>query len=171
MLHQLNLHSILNTWLQWIGQRQLQDRTRNIEVLWFGALYSRGLTVDWIQNSHKHYISSSQATHYTSFVRIFWKLSYCMRYEVVRDSIITWYNCTAVIQCYPKFWATRHLKFGTQKPGTIRLIRYWIRVWKHLSMGNYGRQWQTNMEYDNPCLVVLDSLEASRIEFDPFQLL
>ena len=29
-LLQLQLHSWLNTWLQWIGQRQLQDETRNI---------------------------------------------------------------------------------------------------------------------------------------------
>ena len=27
---QLHLHSRLNTWLQWIGQKQLQDKTRNI---------------------------------------------------------------------------------------------------------------------------------------------
>ena len=27
---QLHLHSRLNTWLQWIGQRQLQDQIRNI---------------------------------------------------------------------------------------------------------------------------------------------
>ena len=27
---QLHLHSRLNTWLQWIGQRQQQDETRNI---------------------------------------------------------------------------------------------------------------------------------------------
>ena len=32
------LHSRLNTWLQWIGQRQLQDETRNIYVLGFSAL-------------------------------------------------------------------------------------------------------------------------------------
>ena len=30
-LLQLHLHSRLNTWLQWIGQRQLQDETRNIK--------------------------------------------------------------------------------------------------------------------------------------------
>ena len=29
-LPQLHLHSWLNTWLQWIGQRQLQDKMRNI---------------------------------------------------------------------------------------------------------------------------------------------
>ena len=29
-LLQLHLHSRLNTWLHWIGQRQLQDGTRNI---------------------------------------------------------------------------------------------------------------------------------------------
>ena len=29
-LLQLHLHSRLDTWLQWIGQRQLQDKTRNI---------------------------------------------------------------------------------------------------------------------------------------------
>ena len=38
-------HSRLNTWLQWIGQRQLQDETRNIEVLGFGAPYIRGFVV------------------------------------------------------------------------------------------------------------------------------
>ena len=34
MLLQLHLHSRLNTLLQLIGQRQLQDKTRNIEVQW-----------------------------------------------------------------------------------------------------------------------------------------
>ena len=43
-LLQLHLHSGLNTCLQWIGQRQLQDETRNISVLGFGAIYVRGLT-------------------------------------------------------------------------------------------------------------------------------
>ena len=42
---QLHLHSQLNTWLQWIGQRQLQDETRNIHVLGLGASYIRELTV------------------------------------------------------------------------------------------------------------------------------
>ena len=36
-----NLHSRLNTWLQWIGQRQLQGETRNISVLVFAAPYIR----------------------------------------------------------------------------------------------------------------------------------
>ena len=40
-LLQLHLHSRLNTWLQCIGQRQLQDKTRNI----FSAAYSRDFTV------------------------------------------------------------------------------------------------------------------------------
>ena len=31
-------NSRLKTWLQWIGQRQLQDETRNIKALGFGAL-------------------------------------------------------------------------------------------------------------------------------------
>ena len=44
-LLQLHLHSRLNTWLQWIGQRQLQDETRNIQSLWFGASYIRDLMV------------------------------------------------------------------------------------------------------------------------------
>ena len=42
---QLYLRSQLNTWLQWIGQRQLQDETRDIYVLWLGAPYIRDLTV------------------------------------------------------------------------------------------------------------------------------
>ena len=44
-LLQLRLHSRLNTWLQWIGQKQLQDETRNIYVLVFGVSYIRGLAV------------------------------------------------------------------------------------------------------------------------------
>ena len=39
--------SNFNTWLQWIGQRQLQDETRKIEVLESGVTYIRGLTVIW----------------------------------------------------------------------------------------------------------------------------
>ena len=42
---QLHLHSRQNTWLQLIGQRQLQNETRNIQVWWFGEPNIRGLTV------------------------------------------------------------------------------------------------------------------------------
>ena len=45
MLLQLHLYSRLNTWLQWIGQRQLQGEIRNIYVLGSGATYIRDLTV------------------------------------------------------------------------------------------------------------------------------
>ena len=38
----------LNTWLQWIGQRQLQDEMRNINVWGLGATYIRELTVNHI---------------------------------------------------------------------------------------------------------------------------
>ena len=44
-LLQLHFHSQLNTWLQWIERRQLQEDTRNIYVLGFGAIYTRGFTV------------------------------------------------------------------------------------------------------------------------------
>ena len=44
-LLQLDLHSQLNTWLQWIGQRQLHDETINIYVWGLGATYIRELTV------------------------------------------------------------------------------------------------------------------------------
>ena len=39
------LHSRLDTWLWWIGQRQLQDEARKISVLVFSVTYIRGLTV------------------------------------------------------------------------------------------------------------------------------
>ena len=42
---QWSSHSQLDTWLQWIGQRQLQDETRNIWILKIGVAYIRGLTV------------------------------------------------------------------------------------------------------------------------------
>ena len=41
----ITCHSQLNTWLQWIGQRQLQDKSRNIWVVGFCATYIRDLTV------------------------------------------------------------------------------------------------------------------------------
>ena len=41
----LHLHSQLNMWLQWIGQRQLQDKMRNVYVWGLGASYIRELTV------------------------------------------------------------------------------------------------------------------------------
>ena len=40
-----NYTFILDTWLQWVGQSQLQDETRNVYVLGFGAAYIRGLVV------------------------------------------------------------------------------------------------------------------------------
>ena len=43
-LLQLHIYVRLKTWLQWIGQRQLQDETRNILVLGFGVTYIRGMT-------------------------------------------------------------------------------------------------------------------------------
>ena len=44
-LLQLHLHSRLNTWLQCIGQSQLQDEARNIKLLGFGAPYIKRLTI------------------------------------------------------------------------------------------------------------------------------
>ena len=41
----VDLISRLNTWLQWIGQRERQDETRNIYILWFAEAYICGLTV------------------------------------------------------------------------------------------------------------------------------
>ena len=61
-LLQLHLHSQLNTWLQWIGQRQLQDETRNIYVLGLGASYIRELTVLWIL--HETIKSEEQIKHH-----------------------------------------------------------------------------------------------------------
>ena len=47
MLLQLHLHSQLNTWLQWIGQRPLQEETRNFSVQGFGATSTGGFMVKW----------------------------------------------------------------------------------------------------------------------------
>ena len=44
-------HSRLNTWLQWIGQRQLQDDTRNIEGLGLGVHYISGLIIRYMWNN------------------------------------------------------------------------------------------------------------------------
>ena len=57
-LLQLHLHSQLNTWVQWIGQQQLQDETTDIKVFGFGAAYIRDLTVCKHQDLHKMAISS-----------------------------------------------------------------------------------------------------------------
>ena len=44
----IHLHCRLNTWLQWIGQRQLQDGRRKILSFWVGAANTRGLTVKFM---------------------------------------------------------------------------------------------------------------------------
>ena len=51
---QLHLHSPLNTWFQSIGWRQLEDETRNIKVLWFGASYIKGLMLLIMRFSQYH---------------------------------------------------------------------------------------------------------------------
>ena len=67
---QIHLHSRLNTWLQCIGQRQLQDKMRNIWILGFDVTYIRGLTVVWSSSCWKHhdtqiYKRDSYETHTT----------------------------------------------------------------------------------------------------------
>ena len=46
VLLQLHLHSQLNTWLQWIGQRQQQAETRNIYIWGMDASYIRDMMVE-----------------------------------------------------------------------------------------------------------------------------
>ena len=43
--HSLHFRSQPNTWFQWIGHRKLQDKTKIISVLEFGAAYIRDFTV------------------------------------------------------------------------------------------------------------------------------
>ena len=51
-LLRLHIHSKLNTWLQWIEQRPLQDKTKNNQVLGFGASYIGDLTVHRPEHTH-----------------------------------------------------------------------------------------------------------------------
>ena len=44
-LLRLHLHYRINTWLHWIGERQLRDETRNSDVLGFDASYIIGYIV------------------------------------------------------------------------------------------------------------------------------
>ena len=70
-LLQLHLRSRLNIWLQWIGQRQLPDEMRIIQVLEFGATYIRHLTVVMsLPFSHNHY------RFYFIIVHVLWCWSY-----------------------------------------------------------------------------------------------
>ena len=55
---QLHLHSRLNTWPQGIGQRQLQDETRNMQVLGFWAPYTICFTIvltNWQLSTKSHF--------------------------------------------------------------------------------------------------------------------
>ena len=54
-LLQLHLNFRLNIWLQWTGQRQLQDRTRIISVLGFVASYITDVMVCEIMNISQPY--------------------------------------------------------------------------------------------------------------------
>ena len=51
-LLRLHLHSELNIWFQWIGQRQLQDETTISKVFGFDATYIRYLTVNMLSGPH-----------------------------------------------------------------------------------------------------------------------
>ena len=70
-LLQLHIHSRLNTWLQWIGQRQLQDETGNILVLVFNSTYIRDSTA---------FLWMITGTEITSFRRNFhhWPTIFCL---------------------------------------------------------------------------------------------
>ena len=77
VLLQLHFHFWLNTWLQWIGQRQLQDERRIIQVVWFGAAYIRDFTVyiNWyiIQNLERlptwdEFLESRSSLSFSSFM-------------------------------------------------------------------------------------------------------
>ena len=59
-----HLLSRLYTWLQWIGQKQLQDQTRNIYCLGLGATFIRGLTVFIIHASPTHLQAQQMAILY-----------------------------------------------------------------------------------------------------------
>ena len=65
----VHLHSRLNTWLQWIGQRQLQDEMRNIKLLGFSAPYIRESTGGFHNMGsihHFHHIIIMKITHSNS---------------------------------------------------------------------------------------------------------
>ena len=75
----LQLHHFpLNTWPQWIGQRQLQNETRNIQVLVFGGTYIRGLTVS---NESYFFQPNWQTTNilkkHVAWQTLLWLLSWC----------------------------------------------------------------------------------------------
>ena len=54
MLLQLHLHSRLDAWFHWIGQRQLQDESRNIQVWGFGVSYIRDFTATLLVVKPEH---------------------------------------------------------------------------------------------------------------------
>ena len=58
----LYLHSQLDTWLQWIGQRQLQEEARVIEVLEFGASYIKDFTV--VMTAHWRHLQTPHLRHF-----------------------------------------------------------------------------------------------------------
>ena len=52
---------VLDTWLQWVGQIQLQDERRNIWTFAFGAIYTRGLGVNTIGSTYSPYYITPKA--------------------------------------------------------------------------------------------------------------
>ena len=69
-LLQKHLHSWLNIWLQWIGQRQLQYETRNILVMVFSAIYIRGVTVFLFHGRCSCILRNPKATNSTVHIAI-----------------------------------------------------------------------------------------------------
>ena len=74
-LIQLHLYTRLNSKLHWIEQRELQDETRNIYILGFGATYVRDVKacivitqVGFQKGEHEQLESETFLTEFRKFV-------------------------------------------------------------------------------------------------------
>ena len=91
-LLQLHLHSRLNTWLQWIGQRRLQDEMRII--LGIRASYIRDFTVTPLL-THWNYCSLALSHRYS----VSWHYV-----QGSRGECCGWSHCTHILQGWLLYW-------------------------------------------------------------------
>ena len=133
---QPHLHFRLNTWLQWIRQRQLHfNKTRNINVLGFGVTYIRGLTVPILHQLHHmilvQLVSSSQlwCTCLIKFVPLH-SLSTCSYITCTNKS-----SCMVInicIECSAIYNCQYSPKYSQQTPhrSPVR-VKYGVFLWVH----------------------------------------
>ena len=157
-LLQLHLHSPLNTWVQYIAQRQLQAKMRNIWVLAFGASYIRDFAVNKIPHYWRCVVGIHQwpvdCSPYEEFVmrkafpchNVVMRQMDCnisrhtAKQSLLHDDVMKWKH-------FPRYWplwreSTGHrwIQGQWRRALTFSLVCVWTNGWANNRYADYLRR-------------------------------